>query len=100
MTENEQWYDDEIAPLLLEVARRCKTRGVSFIGAVEYNPTDYARTTTFATDAGLAIRMLDFCAQAGTNVDGYIIALMRYCRKHDIPTDSSIVLNRMSGVSA
>lgn len=96
MSEDEQWYDDEIAPMLLEVSKRCEARGVSFIGVVEYEAGSRGRTETVADNAGLEIRMLDFCARSGSNVDAYIIALIRYCRNREIPMDSSIVLNRMN----
>lgn len=97
MSENEKWYDEEIAPMLLEISKRCEGQGgLSFIAVVEYEAGQRGRTATIAEDAGLEMRMLDFCAQAGTNIDAYIIALIRYCRSKNIPTDSSIVMNRMN----
>ena len=94
--DGEQWYDEEIAPVLLEASRKCEARGISFLAVVEYELGHRERTESIAKDAGLEMRMLDFCARAGTNVDAFIIALIRYCRKHGIPIDSSIVLNRMN----
>lgn len=93
---SETWYDEEIAPVLLEISRKCESRGVSFIAVVEYANGERGRTSTVADNAGLEMRMLDFCARAGSNVDAYIIALIRHCRQNGIPTDSSIVLNRMN----
>jgi hypothetical protein len=96
MSDTEKFYDDEIAPMLLEVSKRCEAMGISLVAVVEYDHGHRGRTTTIAETAGLEMQMLNFCAQAGANVDGYIIALIRYCRANDIPTESSIVLNRMN----
>lgn len=95
MTTNEQWYDEEIAPILLEISKRCEGRGVSLLAVVEYEHGHRGRTATMAGDAGLEMRMLDFCARSGTNVDSYTVALIRYCRERGIPMGGSIVLNRM-----
>lgn len=96
---SEKWYDEEVAPVLLALSQQCESRGVSFIGVVEYEIGKRGRTATVADDAGLEMRMIDFCARAGTNVDAYFIALIRYCRERGIPTDSSIVMNRLNAES-
>lgn len=96
MSDCEKFYDDEIAPMLLEISKRCEAMGVSFIGVVEYKHGSRGRTATISSDAGLEMRMLDFCARTGSNIDAYIISLIRYCRKNNIPVDSSIVMNRMN----
>lgn len=95
-SDNEKFYDDEIAPMLLEVSKRCEAMAISFIGVVEYEHGSRGRTSTIHSDAGLEMRMLDFCARTGSNVDAYIISLIRYCRRNNIPFDSSIVMNRMN----
>lgn len=97
---SEKFYDEEIAPVLLELSKKCEARGVSFIAVAEYAAGHRGRTSTMSPNAGLEMRMLDFCARAGANVDGYMIALIRYCRKNNIPMDSSIVLNRMNAGEA
>jgi hypothetical protein len=94
--DDEQWYDKEIAPTLLDLSKKCEARGISLVAVVEYAPGERGRTSTISDGAGLEMRMLDFCARAGSNVDAYILALIRYCRRNKIPTDSSIVLNKMN----
>jgi len=93
---SEKWYDKEIAPVLADLSKKCEAKGISFLAVVEYEPNSRGRTCTIAPEAGLEMRMLDFCARAGSNVDGYVIALIRYCRRNNVPMDSSIVLNRMN----
>lgn len=95
MSDKEDFYDNEIAPMLLEVSKRCEAMEVSFIAVAEYEHGKRGRTATISSDAGLEMRMLDLCARAGSNIDAYIIALIRYCRRNNIPVDSSIVMNRM-----
>ena len=96
---SEQLYDEEIAPVLLELSRKCEARGVSFIAVVEYERGARGRTSTISDGAGLEMRMLDFCARTAPNIDGYVISLIRYCREHGIATDSSIVMNRLDSSS-
>lgn len=93
---SEQWYDEEIAPVLLELSKKCEARNVSFMAVVEYEHGERGRTATIAEDAGLEMRMLDLCARSAPNVDQYVINLIRYCREHGIATDTSIVMNRLN----
>lgn len=43
MTEDEReaFYDNEIAPVLLELMRKCNAQGMPFLATVEYNPGEY-----------------------------------------------------------
>lgn len=42
--DDEQFYDDEIAPVLLELATKCKERGVPFKAIVWYTDQDCGDT--------------------------------------------------------
>ena len=35
---SEKWYDEEVAPVLLDLSRKCEARGISMIAVVEYEP--------------------------------------------------------------
>lgn len=96
-SECEQWYDTEIAPALMAIARKCEAAGVAMVATVEYGPGH--RSSTFVTppSAGLAMHMLRICASSGNNVDSYIITLLRYLREKGINTDESMVLSRFTG---
>lgn len=91
---SEEWYDAEIAPALLALARQCEERGMSFVAAVEYQPGERAGTYLLTESAGLEMRMLHLCARTAPNVDSYVIGLQRYCAEHGIDTGGSIVLRR------
>jgi len=94
MTENEQWYDAEIAPALLALAERCKEREMSLVAVVEYAPGERGATYQLTESAGLPMVMLQLCGMAGENVDGYMIGLTRYCKKHGIDTGASMFMTR------
>jgi len=91
-TEDEAWYDTEIAPALATLAKRCHERGMSFIAAVEYQPGDRGATYYLTEDAGTAMRMLHLCAQTVPNVDSYVINLKRWAKLNNVDTSSSWVL--------
>jgi hypothetical protein len=94
---DEEWYDSEIAPKLLELADECSKRDLSFIAAVEYEPDSVAFTRRFAEDVGLKMTMIGHCAKTAPNIDGYVIGLAKYCREKGIPIDASMVMQKLTG---
>lgn len=95
MSENEQWYDREIAPKLLELGESCRARGMSFLSVVEYEPGNRSRTFTVTDNADLEMVMIQHCAQTAPNLDSYVIGLIRYCREKGIDTRASIVMQQL-----
>lgn len=88
----EDWYGVEIAPKLLELADRCRERGIAMVATVEYAPCERGSTMALPDGTGLAMQMLRLCANAGENVDGYMIALRRFCDANGIDTGTSIFM--------
>jgi hypothetical protein len=80
--EREQFYDPEIAPTLLELARKCQDNGLSTVAMVEWEPGETGRTACPAAGAGVGIRMAELAMQARGNVDSLILALMKYGKEH------------------
>lgn len=95
MSENEEWYDREIAPKLLELANACGDRGMSFLATVEYEPGSRSRTERLTPNAGLEMVMIQHCAKTAPNIDGYVIGLIRHCSEKGIDTSGSMVVNRL-----
>lgn len=87
VSENEAWYDAEIAPALAALAKRCHERGMSFIAAVEYEPEERGGTYYLTDDAGLSMHMLRLASQTAPNVDRYVMALRKHCK--DVGQDFS-----------
>lgn len=96
-TENEAWYDAEIAPALAALAKRCNERGMAFVAVVEYAPGDRAGTYFMTEDAGLEMSMLSLCARTAPNVDAYLMNLIRHCKAARIATGGSIGLRALGG---
>jgi len=92
VSEDEAWYDAEIAPALAALAKRCHERGMSFIASVEYQPGDRGATYYLTEDAGTAMRMLHLCAQTVPNVDSYVINLKKWAKLNGVDTSSSWVM--------
>lgn len=93
-TEDEAWYDAEIAPALAELAKRCHERGMAFVAAVEYQPGDHATTYMMGDGACLQMQMVRLCSQTAPNVDSYIMNLARHCKAKGIDTSASFVMRR------
>lgn len=93
--EREAFYDAEIAPVLLDLAQRCKAEGLSFLAVVEYDLGKHGRTRKFADGKiGLGIASADWAAQACGNVDVLIMMLMKYAQGHG---HSSLCLSQLWG---
>ena len=97
---NEKYYDEEIAPALEAIAKKCIEKEMAFVATVEYEPKKRGTTATIPKKAGLAMVMLQHCAKMGTNIDGYVFGLLRYCNKHNIEYDSSIVMSHWGKTKA
>lgn len=80
--EREEFYDREIAPTLLELARKCQDNGLSFVAEVEWWPGEGGTTAAIAADASVTPRMVHMAARARGNVDALVIGLQRYGREH------------------
>lgn len=96
MSEEEAWYDAEIAPALAELAKRCHERGMAFVAAVEYQPGYHATTHMMGDKACLQMQMVRLCSLTAPNVDGYIMNLSRYCKAKGIDTGASLVMSRLA----
>lgn len=97
MSDKEEFYDKEVAPVLLELANKCAERGLHFLAQVEYDPGKFGLTRKFSGDPDIAMIMLDFCARSRRNIDGYIMGLMRYCTENKIDFRQSMVMRILSG---
>jgi len=92
-SEQEKLYDEQIAPKLFELATKCKELGMSFVGVVEYEKDDRGKTAFLKEDCGLAMVMINHCAETGTSIDAYVLDMIKYFKANNIDTNGSIVLN-------
>jgi hypothetical protein len=92
---SEQFYDEQIAPVLADLAQKCLDNGLSMVAVVQYGPEYKQRGATYAMqpNAGLPMVMLRHCDKTAPNVDSYIFGLKRYCAEKGIDTSGSIYMN-------
>ncbi|WP_069267371.1 hypothetical protein [Paraburkholderia nodosa] len=92
MTDNEKFYDDEIAPALLELANKMRPRGMSMVATVEYDRGDRGSTCELAKDRGFEMDLLHALSRAGNHIDSFLIAVIRICNSRGISMRESIFL--------
>jgi hypothetical protein len=90
--EREAFYDREIAPVLMELARKCEDNGMSLVAMAEWSPGETGTTATIREDAGIKPRMTHWAAAANGNVDALIFHMMKHGREHG---HNSIVLHQL-----
>ena len=73
----EALYDQELAPALMAVARKCEASGMSFVAYCEYAEGENGLTAAMNAKASAAFRIALYAAQAGGNVDSLIAALVK-----------------------
>lgn len=88
----EEYYDQNIAPKLLEIGKECENAGLTFIAVCEYEGGDYGGTRTIQPNSGYPIRLVDLAVQCEGNVDSLMFAVMRHAREHG---HSSIILKQL-----
>lgn len=91
-SERERLYDEEIAPALMELGRKCENAGLSFLALVEYEPGETAQTVTWQKNAGIEFQLAEWAVRAQGNIDALVIDASRYAHKHG---HGSVVLKQM-----
>lgn len=81
-SDNEKFYDEEIALKLLELARQCHARGMSFVANVEYDPGETASTVQLTESAGFKLRLTAWAARCHGNVDSLWNVIVKHARQH------------------
>ena len=82
MSEREDFYDQEIAPSLLALCKRCQDRGISFAAKVEWEPGESGTTAFVAEGAGIGMLTAAWAAEANGNADSLIMAMMKHAHEH------------------
>jgi hypothetical protein len=78
---NEEFYDKEIAPVLLELGKKCLERDMGLFAYVTFDDEGGGRTLMKPANAPGILRWLDVLAQCredvSINIDKFMIASMR-----------------------
>lgn len=78
---NEEFYDTEIAPKLMELCKACNERGMSFLASVEYGPGETGETTQLAEGHGIKALVAYWGIKCHGNVDSFMLAAARHAHK-------------------
>ncbi|MES2319986.1 MAG: hypothetical protein V4631_21100 [Pseudomonadota bacterium] len=95
VSENEKFYDEEVAPVLAAVSELCASRGFSMVVAVEFDPGAIGTISRLPDTPTLAMIMLSHCAKTGDNIDGYVLGLLKFCKENDIDYSRSMVMRSL-----
>lgn len=74
--QREAFYDEEIAPALAELCRRCAEWGISILTLAEWAPNAMGRTAMLLEGHGEGIALANLAASANGNGDALVRSLM------------------------
>lgn len=93
---DEEFYDSEVAPVLMDLAKKHQERGLAFFALSQWGAEEAARTVTLPENPMAVFRYLNVLAQAavgsGVNIDSFMLAVMREAREKG---HSSMVLKQL-----
>jgi hypothetical protein len=93
MQTKEDFYDNEVAPKLRELAQRCADNDMSFVAAVEYEPGHVAHVEKMASINTWAMDMVSLAIHAMGNLDKLALNVAAQARyRQDVDANSSIII--------
>ena len=78
---DEQFYDTEIAPLLLKAGQLAQARGLPLVATVEYAPGDFGTTATLPANHSHAMAINLMAARAKGNLDSLAFGMAKRVRE-------------------
>lgn len=91
MIDKEQYYDNEIAPLLAQVAEKCRDGGLPLFCSVQYNDESVADTMHLPPDSALELFAALVCLRSGRNMDAVFFNLLKFYKARDLDKDSLFI---------
>lgn len=95
--ENERIYDEEIAPLLAQAAKKATAHNIPLFALAEYGPGNIGETRSAYRGACFPFVFAQAAFSAQGNLDAFVISVLRFCKDQGIPTDASIIAHLMEG---
>lgn len=94
---DEEFYDTEVAPVLMDLARKHQERGLGFLALAQWDKSGkVSRTATLPVGAPASLRwglsLASASTDAGVNIDGFMIAVMKEARETG---HSSMILKQL-----
>lgn len=79
---NEEIYDKEIAPLLLQACKICQDNSIPFVAVTEFAPDEFGRTEYLGKNPSVSMLMSSWAARVRGNIDNFFLAAIRYGKEH------------------
>ncbi len=92
---NEEFYDDEVAPVLLDLAKKLQDRGMSLLFTVEIDSETAGTTCALTKGHGLGIEWAHVAAKCNGNAD----ILIGYLAKQANERGHGSIFLRQLGIS-
>lgn len=94
---DEEFYDAEVAPVLMGLAKKHQDRGLGFLALAQWDKAGkVSRTVTLPEGAPAYLRygltLASASTEAGVNIDGFMIAVMKEAREKG---HSSMILKQL-----
>lgn len=80
--DKEKFYDERIAPALMNIAKECEDNGLSFIALCEWDSDGRGVARTIQKGSSFALRMADTAILAQGNIDSFMMAVERYAKEN------------------
>jgi hypothetical protein len=80
-SDNEIFYDEEIAPRLRELGKMCEEREMSLVADVEFSPGNTASTRYMQADAGFKMQLSYMASKAAGNDDALVLGIYKTMKK-------------------
>lgn len=93
-SENEKYYDDVVAPMLLQLVKDCEERGMNIVATVEYDPGAFGTSVTPNAGESDALYMAYLAARSHGNFDSLAFNWLKHIRASNRP-HGSIVMKQM-----
>ena len=96
--EREAFYDAEVAPVLLDLGKKCQVRGMAFFALVDWSGEgNVGRTLSLPVKSPAIIRYAEAlarcdCGNGAVNIDSFMFAIMKEAREIG---HSSIILHQL-----
>ena len=82
LSEREKYYDEVIAPKLMEVAKLCEEHGLGMACQVEWEPGETGSTIALPKGSSFNIRLVEAAMRCRGNLDTLMIACAKHARMH------------------
>lgn len=98
-SQNERYYDDEIAPSLNRLARACQERKIPFFSCTEFEPHQLGVVRATSGTDDLQMAMLNLVMETGHTPNRFMQRLLELYRSRGVDTSFTWIIGEEKGQS-